>query len=262
VDSADAFDTERRYYRLAITFAQPWRPSFFVSRAALRFSGEARRVIALAGEEAGALGHNYVGTEHLLLGLIREGGNSGATVLESLGISLGAVRQQVEEIIGKGPRAPSGAVPFTPRARKTLELSQREALRTGDRHVGGDHILAGLIWEGEGVAAQVLIRLGADLGRVRQQLTLLGHRAQETSSPRVTGMAPPPADAGLHSVHYRLRPSRADTIIDPAPSTDAESPLLQAILTRLDSIDSRLSVIEKHLGAVPEEGDSATGTEP
>jgi ATP-dependent Clp protease ATP-binding subunit ClpC len=135
-----------------------------------RFTDRARRVVVLAQEEARLLNHNYIGTEHLLLGLIHEGQGVAATSLESLGISLEAVRGQVEEIIGQGQSAPTGHIPFTPRAKKVLELSLREAKQLGHNYIGTEHILLGLIREGEGVAAQVLVKLGAGLDRVRQQV--------------------------------------------------------------------------------------------
>jgi ATP-dependent Clp protease ATP-binding subunit ClpC len=138
-----------------------------------RFTDRARRVVVLAQEEARLLNHNYIGTEHILLGLIHEGEGVAAKALESLGISLEAVRAQVEEIIGHGGQAPSGHIPFTPRAKKVLELSLREALQLGHNYIGTEHILLGLIREGEGVAAQVLVKLGADLARVRQQVIQL-----------------------------------------------------------------------------------------
>tara|TARA_B100001094_G_scaffold67749_1_gene63950 strand:- start:42652 stop:45183 length:2532 start_codon:yes stop_codon:yes gene_type:complete len=138
-----------------------------------RFTDRARRVVVLAQEEARLLNHNYIGTEHILLGLIHEGEGVAAKALESLGISLEAVREQVEEIIGQGGSSPSGHIPFTPRAKKVLELSLREALQLGHNYIGTEHILLGLIREGEGVAAQVLTKLGADLSRVRQQVIQL-----------------------------------------------------------------------------------------
>ena len=138
-----------------------------------RFTDRARRVVVLAQEEARMLNHNYIGTEHILLGLIHEGEGVAAKALESLGISLEAVRRQVEEIIGQGQAAPTGHIPFTPRAKKVLELSLREALQLGHNYIGTEHILLGLIREGEGVAAQVLQKLGADLNRVRQQVIQL-----------------------------------------------------------------------------------------
>src|SRR5919205_988479 len=135
-----------------------------------RFTDRARRVVVLAQEEARMLSHNYIGTEHILLGLIHEGEGVAAKALESLDISLEAVRAQVEEIIGQGQQAPSGHIPFTPRAKKVLELSLREALQLGHSYIGTEHILLGLIREGEGVGAQVLQKLGADLNRVRQRV--------------------------------------------------------------------------------------------
>ena len=138
-----------------------------------RFTDRARRVVVLAQEEARMLNHNYIGTEHILLGLIHEGEGVAAKALDSLNINLDAVRQQVEEIIGQGQAAPTGHIPFTPRAKKVLELSLREALQLGHNYIGTEHILLGLIREGEGVAAQVLQKLGADLNRVRQQVIQL-----------------------------------------------------------------------------------------
>jgi ATP-dependent Clp protease ATP-binding subunit ClpC len=146
-----------------------------------RFTERARRVVVLAQEEARALSHNYIGTEHILLGLIHENEGVAAKSLESIGISLDAVRTQVEEIIGKGRITPSGQIPFTPRAKKVLELSMRESIQLGHNYIGTEHILLGLIREGEGLGAQVLVKLGADLNRVRQQViaTLSGHHGSE-----------------------------------------------------------------------------------
>ena len=149
-----------------------------------RFTDRARRVVVLAQEEARMLNHNYIGTEHILLGLIHEGEGVAAKALESLGIALEGVRQQVEEIIGQGQQAPSGHIPFTPRAKKVLELSLREAQQLGHNYIGTEHILLGLIREGEGVGAQVLVK-GADLNRVRQQVLQL-----------LSGEGKPPASAG------------------------------------------------------------------
>ena len=140
-----------------------------------RFTDRARRVVVLAQEEARMLNHDYIGTEHILLGLLREGDGVGARTLDSLGISLDAVRQQVQEIIGRGQQAPSGHIQFTPRAKKALELSLRESLQLGHNCIGTEHMLLGLLREGDGVAAQVLVRLGADLDRVRQQVIQLLH---------------------------------------------------------------------------------------
>jgi Clp amino terminal domain, pathogenicity island component/ClpX C4-type zinc finger len=138
-----------------------------------RFTDRARRVVVLAQEEARLLNHNYIGTEHILLGLIHEGEGVAAKALESLGISLEAVRNQVEEIIGQGGSSPSGHIPFTPRAKKVLELSLREALQLGHNYIGTEHILLGLLREGEGVAAQVLVKQGVELGGARQAVIQL-----------------------------------------------------------------------------------------
>ena len=138
-----------------------------------RFTDPALRAIDLAEDEARMFNHDHIGTEHMLLGLIGEGQGDAAAVLESLGITLDAVRRQVEEIISPGQQAPSGHIPFTPRAKKVIELSLREALgrfpQSGRDYIGTDHILAGLLREGDGIAAQVLVNLGANLDRVRQQ---------------------------------------------------------------------------------------------
>ena len=163
-----------------------------------RFTDRARRVVVLAQEEARLLNHNYIGTEHILLGLIHEGDGVAAKALQSLGISLEAVRAQVEQIIGNGGHAPSGHIPFTPRAKTVLELSLREALQLRHNYIGTEHILLGLIREGEGVGAQVLGNLGADLSRVRQQVVQLlsggaesdrVFRAHDASGPQV-GLSP------------------------------------------------------------------------
>ena len=149
-----------------------------------RFTDRARRVVVLAQEEAKLLKHNYIGTEHILLGLIHEGEGIAAKALEGMDISLEQVRDQVTEIIGEGQQAPSGHIPFTPRAKKVLELSLREALQLGHTYIGTEHILLGLIREGEGVAAQVLVKLGADLPRVRQEVIKLisGYQGKEPAT--------------------------------------------------------------------------------
>ena len=157
-----------------------------------RFTDRARRVVVLAQEEARMFDHNYVGTEHLLLGLIRENEGVAAKALESLGISLDVVRQQIEEIIGHGQQEPSGHIPFTKRAKKALEMSLRESVQLGHDYIGTEHILLGLLREGDGVAAQVLVKLGADLNRVRQQVIQLLHGSGKRASP------PLPDDALAH----------------------------------------------------------------
>jgi ATP-dependent Clp protease ATP-binding subunit ClpC len=180
-----------------------------------RFTDRARRVVVLAQEEARMLNHNYIGTEHILLGLIHEGEGVAAKALQSLGISLEGVRQQVEEIIGQGQQAPSGHIPFTPRAKKVLELSLREALQLGHNYIGTEHILLGLIREGESVAAQVLVKLGADLNRVRQVVIALlsGH----LENPPAGEPAPPPStvlDQYGRNLTQDARTGRLDPVID------------------------------------------------
>src|SRR5215469_2723889 len=128
-----------------------------------RFTDRARRVVVLAQEEARMLDHGYIGTEHLLLGLVHEGDGIAAKALEAMEISLDAVREQVETIIGRGQHTESGHIPFTPRAKRVLELSLRESSLLGHNYIGTEHILLGLVREGEGVAVQVLVKLGADL---------------------------------------------------------------------------------------------------
>ena len=191
-----------------------------------RFTDRARRVVVLAQEEARVLNHNYIGTEHILLGLLREGDGVAAKALESLGISLETVRQQVEGIIGQGQQAPSGHIPFTPRAKKVLELSLREALQLGHNYIGTEHILLGLIHEGHGVAAQVLVRLGAGLDRVRQQVVEMV-TVQESESGSETS-----------------RP-----FLSPRSWERSE------VLKTLRAIDSRLAAIEEHLG-IPKRPDA------
>jgi ATP-dependent Clp protease ATP-binding subunit ClpC len=155
-----------------------------------RFTDRARRSVVLAQEEARALNHNYIGTEHILLGLVRERDGVAGKALVSLDISLDAVRQQVDEIVGQGQAVPRGHIPFTPRAKKVLELSLREALQLGHNYIGTEHILLGLIREGEGVAAQVLQKLGADLNRVRQTvIQILSGYAAGAGARKVEGGA-------------------------------------------------------------------------
>jgi len=164
-----------------------------------RFTGEARRVVVLAQEEVRLLNHNYIGTEHILLGLVHEGEGVAAKALESLGISLEAVRSQVEEMIGRGGRSPSGHIPFTPRAKKVLELSLREALQLGHNYIGTEHILLGLIREGEGVAAQILVKLGVKLPEVREQVTQILSGYGTASGPGPGEKAGPADDRLLES---------------------------------------------------------------
>jgi hypothetical protein len=188
-----------------------------------RFTDRARRVVVLAQEEARMLNHNYIGTEHILLGLIHEGEGVAAKALESLGISLDAVRQQVEEIIGQGQQAPSGHIPFTPRAKKVLELTRREAEQLGHNYIGTEHILLGLIREGDGVATQVLVQLGADLNGVRQRVIALISGQQLLPQPD-------------------RRPTR-------------EGALVTELQVRLVAVEGRLAAIEQRLGTGPDTSD-------
>jgi len=153
-----------------------------------RFTDRARRVVVLAQTEARSLGHNYIGTEHILLALIDEGHGVAAKALEAMGIDQDAARQRVEEITGHGPGASEGHIPFTPPAKKLLELALREALQLGHHYIGTEHILLGLIREGDGVGAQVLVGLGADLNRTRQQvIQFLTGRLPEGTATAVGG---------------------------------------------------------------------------
>jgi ATP-dependent Clp protease ATP-binding subunit ClpC len=198
-----------------------------------RFTDRARRVVVLAQEEARMLNHNYIGTEHILLGLIHEGEGVAAKSLESLEISLEAVRAQVEEIIGQGQQAPSGHIPFTPRAKKVLELSLREALQLGHNYIGTEHILLGLIREGEGVAAQVLVKLGADLNRVRQQVIQLlsGYQGKE---PQSTGPAEgtPSTSLVLDQFGRNLTQAARDGLLDPVIGREKEIERVMQVLSR------------------------------
>ncbi|HEX9890563.1 MAG TPA: ATP-dependent Clp protease ATP-binding subunit, partial [Actinomycetota bacterium] len=198
-----------------------------------RFTDRARRVVVLAQEEARMLNHNYIGTEHILLGLIHEGEGVAAKALESLGISLEAVRQQVEEIIGQGQSAPTGHIPFTPRAKKVLELSLREALQLGHNYIGTEHILLGLIREGEGVAAQVLQKLGADLNRVRQQVIQLlsGYTGgKEPGGPG--GEQSPQGSMVLDQFGRNLTQLARDTKLDPVIGREKEIERVMQVLSR------------------------------
>jgi ATP-dependent Clp protease ATP-binding subunit ClpC len=196
-----------------------------------RFTDRARRAMALAQEEA-QRHHSGVGTEHLLLGLIQEGEGVAAKALEALGISLESVSQQVQEIIGPAKPPPSGQSRFSPRARQVLKLSLREALQLGHHYIGTEHLLLGLMREGEGVAAQVLVKLGADLSGVRQQVIQLLQGYQGQEEPEAGRTAPRPGGA---------RPGQPGT--------------LAGILRGVDSIDSRLSAMEQSVGAGPEVSD-------
>ncbi len=220
-----------------------------------RFTERARHVVVLAQEEARTFHHNYIGTEHILLGLLHEGEGVAAKALESLGISLVAVRQEVEELIGQGDELLAGHIPFTPRAKKVLELSLRESLQLGHNYIGTEHILLGLTREGDGVAARVLVRLGADLNRVRHTVIQLvhGHQANE------------PVPAGSAERELRLPPAR-HTVIQvvhghqakepvPAGSAERELRLPPGVQGRLEEVERRLTAVEQRIGAGPDTSD-------
>ncbi len=196
-----------------------------------RFTDPARRVVVLAQEESRELGHNYIGTEHLLLGLIRTGNGVAAEVLAQLDVGLEATRQQIRDLMGEGEpeRAQSGHIPFTQRAKKVLELSLREALQLSRDYIGTEHILLGLIREGEGVAVAVLERLGTSPAQVREQVL----RSVEAGA----------VDPGDPSVVRPGRPARVGGI--PLPQ-------LSLVLRRLDEIATRLAAIERQLGIGPQ----------
>ncbi|MGH3412464.1 MAG: ATP-dependent Clp protease ATP-binding subunit [Marmoricola sp.] len=199
-----------------------------------RFTDRARRVVVLAQEEARMLSHNYIGTEHILLGLIHEGDGIAAKSLESLGISLDGVRAQVEESIGRGQQAPTGHIPFTPRAKKVLELSLREALQLGHNYIGTEHILLGLIREGEGVAAQVLQKLGADLNRVRQQVIQLlsGYQGKEAQTAGTAPEATPSSSLVLDQFGRNLTQAAKEGKLDPVIGREQEIERVMQVLSR------------------------------
>jgi ATP-dependent Clp protease ATP-binding subunit ClpC len=199
-----------------------------------KFTDKARRVVVLAQEEAKLLSHNYIGTEHILLGLIHEGEGVAAKALEALGINLEQVREQVQDIIGQGQQSPSGHIPFTPRAKKVLELSLREALQLGHSYIGTEHLLLGLIREGEGVAAQVLTKLGADTNKVRQQVIQLlsGYQGKEAVS--VGGEVAPPQKGSqvLDQYGRNLSQAAAEGKLDPVVGREREIERVMQILSR------------------------------
>jgi ATP-dependent Clp protease ATP-binding subunit ClpC len=199
-----------------------------------KFTDKARRVVVLAQEEAKLLNHNYIGTEHILLGLIHEGEGVAAKALEALGINLEQVREQVQDIIGQGQQSPSGHIPFTPRAKKVLELSLREALQLGHSYIGTEHLLLGLIREGEGVAAQVLTKLGADTNKVRQQVIQLLSGYQGKESVSVGGEAQPQAKGSTILDQYgrNLTHAAAEGKLDPVVGREKETERVMQILSR------------------------------
>jgi len=210
-----------------------------------RFTNQARQVVVLAQEESRKLNHNYIGTEHLVLGLLHEGNGTGARALESMGITLEAAQHEVETRIGRGKQEQAGHIPFTARAKKSLELSLRESLALGQNYIGTGHLLLGLIRKGDGVGIEVLVSLGADLNVLRRRVVELLQDDTEQ------GAAPSPPRRG-------------------APRGSARTP--ETIQALLGAIDARLSAIERHLGlahpgaeAGPAEGSGAAAepaTEP
>ncbi|MEY4491825.1 MAG: hypothetical protein RL085_236 [Actinomycetota bacterium] len=192
-----------------------------------KFTDKARRVVVLAQEEAKLLNHNYIGTEHILLGLIHKS-------LEALGINLESVREQVQEIIGQGQQAPTGHIPFTPRAKKVLELSLREALQLGHSYIGTEHLLLGLIREGEGVAAQVLTKLGADTNKVRQQVIQLlsGFQGKETVNVGGENHEKQKGSQILDQFGRNLTQAAADGKLDPVIGREREIERVMQILSR------------------------------
>ena len=192
-----------------------------------RFTDRARRVVVLSQEEARLLGHNYIGTEHILLGLLHEGDGVAARALTALGIRLDAMRQAVEDIIGRGTQAPSGHIPFTPRSKKVLELALREALNLGSDHIGSEHILLALLREGDGVGAQVLVGAGVGLNRARQQIIHLLHSEPEEDAPSPAASMPVTASVRLAV----STPSAGDDLVS----------RLASFAARLNAIELRLS---------------------
>lgn len=193
-----------------------------------RFTDRARRVVVLAQEESQRLSHNYIGSEHLLLGLLAEREGVAARALESLNVTLTAAREQVEEIIGPGQQTPRGHIPFTPRAKKILELSLREALTMGSEVIDTEHLLLGLIDEGDGVGAQILQQRGATAQAVREAVARL-----ISADPEAAEMTGPGSEPRAVSVGRRVL-TRVDALTE--------------VKDLLASIDRRLSAIERHLG--------------
>jgi ATP-dependent Clp protease ATP-binding subunit ClpA len=195
-----------------------------------RFTDRARQTVVLAQEEARRLGHSYIGTEHLLLGLLREGEGVAAQAIGRMGISLADVRSDVVRIIGEASESPSGHIPFTPRSKKVLELSLREAMQLGHNYIGTEHILLGLVREGEGVAAQVLVARGADLKRVRA--TVLEELQNITPGSRASGPRRTPGGEEALSNAQQLAGS----------SAVGSHHLLEALARSEDSLASKVLV--------------------
>ncbi len=210
-----------------------------------KFTDRARRVIVLAQEEARMLRHNYIGTEHILLGVLHEGGGVAGSALDSLGVTLEAARERVVAIVGRGEDQLSGHIPFTPRSKKVLELSLREALNLGHTYIGPEHILLGLIREGEGVATHVLRDLGVSAERARETVIGLIH---EGGAGVEAGIEPELGPAGPRVVGTPVQ--------------------LEGIMRQLSVINARLAAIERQLGlgsvrpAAPDPADEPSADEP
>jgi ATP-dependent Clp protease ATP-binding subunit ClpC len=199
-----------------------------------RFTDRARRVLVLAQEEARLLNHNFIGTEHILLGLIHEGEGVAAKALESLGISLAAVREKVEERTGPAGPPTSGSPPFTPRAKKVLEFSLREALKLGHNYIGTEHMLLGLVAEVEGAGAQVLLSLGADLSRVRRQVIglLSGHPVTGQENAATGGPEVPAGSPVLDQFGRNLTQLAREHKLDPVIGREREMERVMQVLSR------------------------------
>jgi len=215
-----------------------------------RFTERARRVVVLAQEESRLLSHNYIGTEHLLLGLLAEREGVAARALEALGVTLDAARELVEEIIGPGQQQQSGHIPFTPRAKKILELSLREALTMHSEVIDTEHLLLGLVDEGDGVGAQILQRLGATAAAVREAVGSAAAAEPKAEGKPAEEARPGPQPRAFAS--SRRVALRVDTLGE-------MKDLLVSIDRRLTSIERHFASIERHLGI---DADDAGGEEP
>jgi ATP-dependent Clp protease ATP-binding subunit ClpC len=209
-----------------------------------RFSDRARRAVVRAQEEARLLNHDYIGTEHILLGLLAERASAAARVLDSVNVTLEAAREQVREIVGQGSQEQGqrGHIPFTPRAKKVLELSLREALGLRSEIIGTEHLLLGLIDEGDGVGAQILERLGVPAETVRERVVELATTEPDPETEPAGGPAGP-APSTVQASGLRFRTEPIGEVRD----------LLKSIERRLSAIERHMSAIERHLGMAPEE---------
>jgi len=215
-----------------------------------RFTEPARRVVVHAQEEARELNHNYIGTEHLLLGLLREPESVAGQALRDLGISLDSAREQVIGIIGRGTEVPAGHIPFTPRAKKVLELSLREALQLGHNYIGTEHILLGMVQEGHGVAAQVLTTLGGTPERVRDKVIDL--------APPGAGESAEGTEAVEENIELTAQLRRVGGL-GGRMEIETLRRRLAAIDERLAVIAERLEAIERHLGIERDDGRAEGG---